>query len=219
MWKINETYAVVCESLRLSHDPVPLEEDDMPTAAAPPFATSSSSTRTPGAPRDPAVTSRLARLNALLDLSCPELERMYEGARAPRIGDVSGDLRGRMLAWPSLEARPRIGSAIRAFAGSRSFPWRGKTFNPKTEAAGNGINRVFTDRVRLFRFETFIAPSRAGDFDALQLDYDLPGNPPVIRSIKDEIRELEPGLWLGQAWLRTKKREILWLYFALARAS
>ena len=33
-----------------------------------------------------------------------------------------------------------------------------------------------------------------------------------------EIREIEPGLWLGQAWLKTKKREILWLYFALARA-
>ena len=80
------------------------------------------------------------------------------------------------------------------------------------------INRVFTDRFRLFRFETFIGPSRAGDFDALQLDYDLKGNPPVIRSIKDEIREIEPGLWLGQAWLKTSKREILWLYFALARA-
>ena len=31
------------------------------------------------------------------------------------------------------------------------------------------------------------------------------------------LDELEPGLWLGQAWLETKKREILWLYFALAR--
>jgi len=35
-----------------------------------------------------------------------------------------------------------------------------------------------------------VTKSRAGDFDALQLDYDLPGNPPVIRSIKDEIREI-----------------------------
>jgi hypothetical protein len=144
---------------------------------------------------------------------------MYEAARAPRIGDVAGDLRGRMLAWPSLESRPRIGDKLRAFAGSRSFPWLGKSFAPKTESGGDGINRVFTNRLRLFRFETFVAPSRAGDFDALQLDYDLPGNPPVIRSIKDEIRELEPGLWLGQAWLKTKKREILWLYFALARKS
>jgi hypothetical protein len=167
---------------------------------------------------DAAAAARLRKLDALLDLSCPALEKLYVEARAPRIGQVSGDLRGRMLAWPSLEARPGVAGAIRAFAGSRGFPWRGKTFSPRGEVSGDGINRVVSDRFRLFRFETFIAPSRAGDFDALQLDYDLRGNPPVIRSIKDEIRELEPGLWLGQAWLKTKKREILWLYFALASA-
>jgi hypothetical protein len=122
-----------------------------------------------------------------------------------------------MLAWPSLEKRPNVASAIRAFAGSKAFPWRGKSFNPKGEISGEGINRVISDRFRLFRFETFIGPSKAGDFDALQLDYDLPTNPPVIRSIKDEIRELEPGLWLGQAYLKTRTRNILWLYFALAR--
>ena len=162
------------------------------------------------------TSERLDRLDGLLNRSCAELQRLYEGARAPRIGDVSGDLRGRMLAWPSLEARPGVAGAIRSFAGSTAFPWRGKTFHPQSEANGDGINRVFSDRFRLFRFETFIGPSRAGDFDALQLDYDLRGNPPVIRSIKDEIREIEPGLWLGQAWLKTRRREILWLYFALA---
>jgi hypothetical protein len=161
---------------------------------------------------------RLRRLDSLLDRSCPELQQMYEGARAPRIADVAGDLRGRMLAWPLLESRPGIAGAIRAFAGRAAFPWRGKSFMPRNEVEGAGINRVVSDRFRLFRFDTFIAPSRAGDFDALQLDYDLRGNPPVIRSIKDEIRELEPGLWLGQAWLMTSKREHLWLYFALASA-
>ncbi len=122
-----------------------------------------------------------------------------------------------MLAWPSLETTPRIKATIRAFAGSRAFPWRGKSFHPKGELAGEGINRVLSDRLRLFRFETFIGPSKAGAFDALQLDYDLPTNPPIIRSIKDEIRELEPGVWLGQAYLQTRKRTVLWLYFALAR--
>ena len=99
------------------------------------------------------------------------------------------------------------------------LPWRGKSFDPKGESRGDGINRVVSDRVRLFRFETFIGPSKAGDFDALQLDYALPSNPPVIRSIEDKIRELEPGLWLGQAYLKMRSRSILWLYFALAQAS
>jgi hypothetical protein len=179
----------------------------------------SSSPQAGGESLDDAAALRLGRLDSLLDRSCPELRQMYESARVPRIGDVAGDLRGRMLAWPLLESRPGIAGALRSFAGSRAFPWRGKSFSPRSEVAGEGINRVVRDRFRLFRFETFIAPSRAGDFDALQLDYDLPGNPPVIRSIKDEIRELAPGLWLGQAWLKTSRREHLWLYFALANAT
>ena len=190
----------------------------MPTAA------SSSTVNTPysssGSEAEPlsaTASQRLRALDALLDRPYFELEQLYLEARAPRLGDVAGDLRGRMLAWPSLATRPGVAAAIRAFAGSKAFPWRGKSFHPKGEVAGDGINRVVSDRLRLFRFETFIGPSKAGDFDALQLDYDLPSNPPVIRSIKDEIRELEPGLWLGQAYLQTRKRHILWLYFALAR--
>ena len=151
----------------------------MSSAAASPLphvATSPRSRHGGAAPLDAAAVERLRKLDALLDLSCPELERLYVGARAPRIGQVAGDLRGRMLAWPSLETRPGVAGAIRGLAGSKGFPWRGKTFSPRNEVNGEGINRVFSDRFRLFRFET------------------------------------------GQAWLKTKTREILWLYFALASA-
>jgi len=164
------------------------------------------------------TSQTLSTLDALLDRPANELERMYVSARTPAIGDVHGDLRGRMLAWPVLEKRPLIGGALRAFAGSSAFPWRGKSFTPIAEKNGEGINRIIRDRFKLFRFETFIGKSRAGDFDALQLDYDLAENPPIIRSIKDEIRTIEPGVWLGQAWFVTERTEFLWLYFALAEA-
>jgi hypothetical protein len=194
----------------------------MPTAAVSPspYEPASSpfaSSGTREGDLSPLAAHRLRELNALLDRTSSELERLYNAARAPRLGDVAGDLRGRMLAWPSLQDRPNVAGAIRAFAGSKAFPWRGKSFQPKGEISGEGINRVISDRLRLFRFETFIGPSKAGDFDALQLDYDLASNPGIIRRIKDEIRELEPGLWLGQAYLKTRTRNILWLYFALAR--
>ena len=161
-------------------------------------------------------SGRLAALDALLDRPSRELELLYREARVPHLGDVRGHLRGRMLAWPMLDRRPVIAGALRAFAGSRGFPWRGKSFRPHDEDRGEGINRVFTDRLRLFRFDTSIGPSRAGSFDALQLDYDLDGNPGIIRRIKDEIREIEPGVWLGQAYFATRRRAILWLYFGLA---
>ena len=175
------------------------------------------------------ITTTVA-LDRLLTRTSTELETLYTTASVPSLLDVHGDLRGRMLAWPSLDRpsswRSLLGASLRAFASASAFPWLGKSFT-RDATKGAGINRVVSDRLRLFRFETFIAKSRAGNFDALQLDYDLPGNPPIIRSIKDEIREIEPGLWLGQAYFhpsrtdaahsQSKPHDWLWLYFGLAR--
>jgi hypothetical protein len=49
------------------------------------------------------------------------------------------------------------------------------------------------------------------------LDYNLPENPGIIRAIRDEIRELSPGLYLGQAYMRQRGAHHLWLYFGLSR--
>ncbi len=153
-------------------------------------------------------------LDGLLDLDAPALLELYRGARVPRVGDVKGDLRGRLLALPAL--KPPASTAVRAFARWRGFPWRGKTFSPQTQERGEGINRVVSDRFRLYRFETFIGRSRAGDFDAVQLDYDLAENPFFIRAIKDEIREIGPRLYLGQAYLEVRGKTHLVLYFGLS---
>lgn len=154
-------------------------------------------------------------LDALLQLDVPALAELYAGARVPRLEDVRGDLRGRMLSTTVLKGR--VADVVRSFASSDSFPWRGKSFMPKDALRGDGINRVIRDRWHLYRFETFIGRSRAGDFDALQLDYDNRDNPFFIRPIKDEMRELSPGLWLGQAYLQLPHGAHLALYFGLAR--
>jgi hypothetical protein len=161
----------------------------------------------PGAP---------ARLDALLELPPDALAVLYREARVPRLSAISGDLRGRMLAIPALSGP--AASLIRRFAGSSSFPWKGKSFRSLGADRGQGDNRVLADRFHLFRFDTFVGPSRAGNFDAVQLDYDNPDNPFFIRAIKDEIREIAPGLYLGQAYLALKDAEHLALYFALQAA-
>lgn len=157
-----------------------------------------------------------SRLDELLTKDASTLKHLYETARAPLLADVRGALRGRMLAWPRVGGV--TGRALRALASSSRFPWRGKSFSPLGATDGEGINRVVLERVKLFRFETSIGPSRAGDFDALQLDYDLPENPWFIRRIKDEMRELSPGLWLGQAYWHTPRADHLVLYFGLTSA-
>jgi hypothetical protein len=152
-------------------------------------------------------------LDDLLQLDGDTLGHLYVEAKVPRVQDLSGDLRGRMLAIPKLP--PALAGAVRSFAGNDRFPWRGKSFAPHTADRGEGINRIFSDSIRRYKFETFVGPSRAGAFDALQLDYDHPGNPFFIRPIKDEVRELRPGLWLGQAWLQWRGEPHLVLYFGL----
>jgi hypothetical protein len=138
------------------------------------------------------------KLDQLLDRSAKELEAMYARARVPRVSAIRGDLRGRMLAVVIVPNAVR--RVLRRFAGSRAFPWLGKSFHPLAGERGEGQNRVVSNRVKLFRFETSIGPSRAGAFDAVQLDYDLRENPWAIRRIKDEIREVRPNLYLGQAY-------------------
>ena len=153
-------------------------------------------------------------LDDLLKLDAASLDQLYRNASVPSLSAVRGDLRGRMLSVLGPLRMPL--SPLSALASSDWFPWRGKTFDPADEQHGFGINRVFTDRLKLFRFATSIGPSKAGPFDALQLDYDLPENPWFIRRIEDEIRELSPGLWLGQAYFRTRAAAHLVLFFGLA---
>jgi hypothetical protein len=155
-------------------------------------------------------------LDELAALRCDALRELYVRAQTPALRQLDGDLRGRMLA---VRGAGRILFAIlRAFAAWRLFPWRGKSFAATSDARGQGINRVFSDLRprRWFRFETSIGPSRAGDFDAFQLDYDNPDNPFFIRAIKDEVREVAPGLYLGQAYVVLFGKPRLALYFGLS---
>ena len=172
----------------------------------------------PSTPASPArITRSIARLDDLVYLEDAELRLLYESAQAPALADLAGPLRGRMLAVPAL---PDVVTALpRAWARTQSFPWRGKTFSPRSSGDGEGINRVVSDRVSLFRFTTAIAPSRHDSRPALELDYDHRSNPFFIRAIEDEVRTIAPGLWLGQAWLRTGKRKTFVLWFALTSAT
>jgi hypothetical protein len=175
--------------------------------------------RKSGAPSTPGAGGAAAvavpqRLDELLALDTDTLGKLYAQAKVPRLPELSGDLRGRMLAWQGVGGLPA--KILRAAASASNFPWRGKSFAHTSEQGGGGDNRVVVDRFHLFEFDTFVGPSRAGDFDAVQLDYDKPSNPFFIRAIKDEVRELRPGLWLGQAWLLVgKSAPRLVLYFAL----
>ena len=152
----------------------------------------------------------------LCDLEHPELVQLYKHGTPPDFAALSGDLRGRMLAAPALPEF--ITRPARAFARTDYFPWRGKSFRQLGDDHGEGINRIFVDALKLFRFETRVTPSRHDGKPAVELNYDLPENPFFIRAIEDEIREVRPGLYLGQAWLRLGLARHFVLWFGLERS-
>jgi hypothetical protein len=159
-------------------------------------------------------------LDDLAQRSAVELGDLYARGTVPdSLHALDGDLVGRMLAVRGLD-RGMPFHALSSFARSKRFPWAGKSFRATDSKHGTGINRLDLGyrggRHRVFPFATRFAPSVVDGRPCVMLDYDSPDNPPMIRAILDEVREVAPRIYLGPACLKTKAGKpttVLW--FAL----
>jgi hypothetical protein len=187
------------------------QKHSRPHAAAAPAAPASVST-------GPAPARSLDDLAAL---SFEALGALYDTGAVPQtLEAVDGALVGRMLATRWLRRLRPLHDRLRRFARSDAFVWAGKSFDAAGPDAGHGINRIrlpaVLGRQNLFPFATRFAPSAIDGRPAIVLDYDLPENPPYIRKIHDEIREVSPGVYLGPAmWKRASGSPVTVLWFAL----
>jgi hypothetical protein len=150
-------------------------------------------------------------------MSFKELDALYRaGQRPSALSDLDGDAIGAMLAWRSPASGP-LAWWLRTFGASTAFPWDGKTFKSQTSDLGEGINRVkLLGKRRWFPFRTRFEASFLDGQPTFRLDYSGPGNPPFIRSIVDEVREVAPRLYMGPAALLVKGRPRPILYFAVS---
>lgn len=163
------------------------------------------------------------RQNSQLDLAAlrrmkyDELEKLYRAAKRPSaLSDLNGDAVGAMLAWRTPRTGP-LAWLLRTFGESSIFAWKGKSFQSLSADAGEGINRVtFFGKRRWFPFGTRFAASFLDGEPAFLLDYARPGNPPLIKSIVDEVREVAPKLYLGPAALNVGGRPRPILFFAVS---
>src|SRR5712691_4477548 len=156
-------------------------------------------------------------LSALRRMSFKELDALYRAGKRPSaLSDLDGDAVGAMLAWRS-PARGPLAWLLRSFGASSFFPWEGKTFASQGADLGTGINRInLLRKMRWFPFKTRFAASFLDGQPSFILDYSGPGNPPFIRSIVDEVREVAPGLYLGPAALLLKGKPRPILFFAVS---
>lgn len=155
-------------------------------------------------------------LAALRRMSFEELDTLYRNAKRPAVlSDLDGDGRGAMLAWRTPRSGP-LASLLKSVGTSGIFPWKGKTFHAH-DGTGEGINRLslFGQR-RWFPFGTRFDASVLDGRPTFVLDYGSRRNPPLIKQIIDELREVSPGLYMGPAALKVggKPRHIL--FFAVS---
>ena len=153
----------------------------------------------------------------LREMTFIELDKLYREAKRPAsLSDLNGDSKGAMLAWRKPASGP-IAAWLKSFGGSSSFPWEGKSFDARNDEAGTGINRVnFFGRRRWFPFKTRFGASFLDGKPSFILDYSGPANPPLIRSIVDDVREVAPKLYLGPAALLVNGKPKPVLFFAVS---
>lgn len=150
-------------------------------------------------------------LDDLVTKDKAELDQLFREGDTPDEDALEGETRGRVLAG---RGPLRLG-AVRQAVNGPLLPWKGKTF-----ARTSGKNRFEFGPIERqeFEFDTKVQESLlSDDNDVLTLDYDQPANPPGIRQIRDDLKELEEGLYLGTANLDVGDDYEFILYFALEK--
>jgi hypothetical protein len=120
----------------------------------------------------------------LLRMKGPALEELFSQRRVGEIPDGSG--RGTVLVAP--------GTLIAGFVAKLLYliAWRGKVVD---RASGTLLNIVSPFGVKAIKAQVYKAPSWFDGAECIVLDYSKTSF--VARWIRDEIREVSPGVFLG----------------------
>ena len=98
-----------------------------------------------------------------------------------------------LIATGSIAARPLV-----AFV--RALAWRGKEFDAQGRTL---LNLVTPFGVRAIKAGVYIDASRLDGRPCIVLDYSKTSK--VARWVRDEIREVAPGLYLGLVYVRSRR--------------
>jgi mono/diheme cytochrome c family protein len=137
---------------------------------------------------------------ALLDMTAAELDRLYRDGSPDALPD--GPATGTALIAPG----GWLARVLAAFV--RVWLWQGKVFHT-AGATGTLINRVSLLGLRAIRARVYRGPSWVDGKDCTIIDYSRTSL--VARMVRDEVREVAPGLFLGPVFLWTKRT----IYFAV----
>lgn len=169
--------------------------------------------------KPPVFPAPNVNLDDLTHMDGDALESLYRKGLVPdSLSVLDGSPPGRMLAIVGGAGRGLVGAAVRALAGAKAFPWAGKAFSSSDDGTGSGINRV-RGLGNMYPFKTRFEASAVDGEPCILLDYTSPENPFFIRAVRDELREVAAGLFLGPAMLDKKSGATTVLWFAVDKSS
>ncbi len=124
---------------------------------------------------------------ALTRMTRDELDRLFK--QSPTGPIPTGDTRGTAIFLPGSPVATITRHLVHWLV------WRGKVFN---SGAGELRNKLSPFSFRAIRAKVYVGPSWLDGRDAIVLDYSTTSF--VARLIRDEIRLVAPGLYLGKVW-------------------
>lgn len=128
---------------------------------------------------------------ALLALTQRQLDELFEAAPVGSIPVGAGD--GTALVAP----QTLFGAIARHLI--RLFVWKGKVFRPETSDLKNRLTPFGIPGIRA---KVYVDRSWKAEGDAIILDYSRTSF--VARFIRDEMREVGPGVYLGKVFMGRK---------------
>jgi hypothetical protein len=130
-------------------------------------------------------------IDSLPELSQQQLDELFSGS--PAGPTPSGVAEGVAIIAPGTPIATALQPLLR-------LSWQGKVFYPKRSDL---LNRVGPFGILLARAQVYRDASWVDGREAIILDYSMASLP--FRAIRDEVREVAPGLYLGVVfWIGTK---------------
>jgi hypothetical protein len=160
---------------------VVVAEEDVPVAAS----------------QDPAVT-----VDDLVALDAAGLEAAFAAGRAPERSELAGDYVGVVLDEAPIHDDDLLGHGIRSVLDASHYgPWLEKHFGRN----GVGENRYvpYDREIRTASFQFGPAVSLADGNPALVLDYARHDNLFLLWGVKEELRAVGRGVYLGHSTFET----------------
>jgi len=143
------------------------------------------------APADPRSVIRMSRA---------QLDELFRGSPPGPI--PVGRARGTAIVFPGSALDGLVAALVRALV------WKGKVFTPAT---GDLRNRIGPFGVRVIRARVYQDQSWFANGPAIILDYSQTSL--VARMIRDEIRQIGPGVYLGQVYWGKRRIALFMLEF------